>query len=338
MPAVYRYGLLLMLLLAACGKKQDVQAVDDGPVRPAHFPAPYYNFGANTFSQAGFELGKRLFYDNRLSVNNTISCASCHKKEDAFADRGKAFSEGINGLYGKRNSPAIFNMAWNRSFMWDGGVTHIEVMPLAPLTNPVEMGETINGIVTKLNADPLYRVLFSQVFHKDSIDDQQMFRALAQYMANVVSAGAKYDRYIKGEEQFNESEKRGYLLFITHCESCHREPLFTGYTMENNGLDTVFSDIGRFRVSQDSSDLGKFKVPTLRNVEVTGPYMHDGRIATLQQVLNHYSDGVRNSPTLSAKLVRDGQPGLHLSEQEQADLIHFLHTLTDYTLLNNPEY
>jgi cytochrome c peroxidase len=334
-------GILLLsaaiILLAACSKKtSDVPpATTEAWVRPAHFPEPVYQLGDNVYSKAGFELGRKLFFDPMLSRDGTISCASCHRQKDAFADGGAAFSLGIdNGISG-RNSPVVFNMAWNKSFMWDGGVNHIEVMPLAPLTNPAEMDESLVNIVRKLNNHPEYPTLFNNVFNRDTVDDQQLFWALAQYMSGLISANAKYDQYINGTTSLTADEQEGLILFRQHCASCHSEPLFTDYSYQNNGIDKVFADSGRYRITRDPVDLGKFKVPTLRNVALSGPYMHDGRFKTLDQVLAHYAGGVQHSATLSPLLQKDGQPGLGLSSSEQQKIISFLHTLTDEEFIRN---
>lgn len=338
----WQAGVLLvsaaMTLLAACSRKevQDVPpATTDGWVRPAHFPEPVYQFGDNVYSKAGFELGRKLFFDPMLSRDGTISCASCHKQKDAFADGGAAFSIGIDGGISKRNSPVVFNMAWNKSFMWDGGVNHIEVMPLAPLTNPAEMGESLANIVRKLNNHREYPTLFKKVFNRDTINDQQMFWALAQYMSGLISANAKYDQYVNGTAALTADEQEGLVLFRQHCASCHSEPLFTDYSFQNNGIDKAFADSGRYRITRNDEDWGRFKVPTLRNVALSGPYMHDGRFNTLEQVLDHYANGVQQSATLSPLLQRNGQPGLGLSSSEQQQIISFLHTLTDEEFVRN---
>lgn len=334
-------GILLLsaaiILLAACSKKtSDVPpAATAAWVRPSHFPEPAYQFGDNIYSKTGFELGRRLFFDPMLSRDGTISCASCHRQKDAFADGGAAFSRGVNNGISTRNSPVVFNMAWNKSFMWDGGVNHIEVMPLAPLTNPAEMGENLANIVRKLNNHAEYPTLFKNVFKRDSMDDQQMLWALAQYMSGLISANAKYDQYINGTATLTTDEQEGLILFRQHCASCHSEPLFTDYSFQNNGIDKVFADSGRYRITRNDEDMGKFKVPTLRNVALSGPYMHDGRFKTLDEVLAHYADGVQHSATLSPLLQKNGQPGLNLSNSEQQKIISFLHTLTDEEFISN---
>ncbi|HEY9178008.1 MAG TPA: cytochrome c peroxidase [Flavipsychrobacter sp.] len=335
-------GILLLSaaisLLAACSKKtSDVPpAIADGWIRPSHFPEPVYQFGDNEYSKAGFELGRKLFFDPMLSRDGTVSCASCHRQKDAFADGGAAFSIGIENGISKRNSPVVFNMAWNKTFMWDGGVNHIEVMPLAPLTNPAEMGESLANIVRKLNDHREYPTLFKNVFNRDTVDDQQLFWALAQYMSGLISADAKYDRYVNGTATLTADEQEGLILFRQHCGSCHSEPLFTDYSYQNNGIDKIFADSGRYRITRNAEDLGRFKVPTLRNVTLSSPYMHDGRFNTLEEVLAHYADDVQQSPTLSPLLQKNGQPGLGLSSNEQQKIISFLHTLTDEEFINNP--
>lgn len=337
--AVLIYGLLFF---ASCREQGDVIPKEDdvlvAPIRPSHFPEPVYKFGKNTYSKSGFELGRKLFFDPMLSSTGTVSCGSCHHQKDAFADGGKAFSNGVNGGITLRNSPVVFNMAWNSSFMWDGGVNHIEVMPLAPLTQANEMGETIIGIVRKLNAHPTYPAMFKQVFARDTIDDQQMFWALAQYMGNLVSANAPYDRYVLGTGNMAGDELEGLVLFREHCASCHKEPLFTDYSFQNNGIDSVFADEGRYRITTKPDDMGKFKVPTLRNIALTAPYMHDGRFNTLQEVLANYAKGVKVSSTLSPLLNKNGKPGLSLSDKEQAEIIAFLHILTDETLITDSRF
>lgn len=331
------YILLLAGLagISACKPDADFRtpAANYTPEHPAHFPPAHYTHDKNTYSQAGFELGRKLFFDPILSANNTISCGSCHKQEHAFADVNIRLSKGIDGQTGTRHTPAIFNIAWNTSFMWDGGVNHIEVMPLTPLTNKVEMAETISNIVYKLNRHKEYPTLFKNVFHRDSIDDQQMFWALAQYMSNLVSASSKYDDVYTGKTTYTKDEQEGYNLFKKNCSTCHTEPLLTDYSFKNNGLDYQFTDSGRYRITRQEEDWGSFKVPTLRNIAVTSPYMHDGRFTTLEQVLHHYADSVKQTPSLSPLLVKNGKPGLHLTADEQRKIILFLHTLTDTKFL-----
>ncbi len=328
-----------MLIIFVSCKHQDVSK-DQEPytaTRPTHFPQAHYQYGDNKFTEEGFILGRLLFHDPILSIDSTVSCASCHKQKDAFADRWNALSKGVNNGFANRNVPPIFNMAWNTSFMWDGGVNHIEVSPLAALQSPLEMGENLNSIVGKLNRSQHYPELFKKAFHKDTINIQQLFWALAQYVSNIVSAKSRYDNYITGNGSLTEQELKGLAVFRSHCASCHKEPLFTDYSFRNNGIDSVFTvDSGRYRITQDDADWGKFKVPTLRNIELTNPYMHDGRFNTLNEVLDHYTLNVKSSKTLSPLLKQDnGLNGIPLSSQEREQLKAFLLTLTDEELLSD---
>jgi cytochrome c peroxidase len=309
----------------------------EGVVHPSHFPARHYEFGDNAYQNEGFDLGRAMFFDPILSADGSVSCQSCHFQKDAFSDGGKALSDGIGGQQTTRNSPAIINMAWSPYFMWDGGITHLEVMPFAPISNPVEMGTDLQLVIDKLNAHETYPYRFRRLFGREEIDDQQLFYVLAQYMANLVSADSRYDRYVLGEGELNTNEIAGLNLFRTHCATCHQEPLFTDFSFQNNGLDEEFADVGRYRVSQDSADMGRFKVPTLRNIELSAPYMHDGRFQTLEEVMDHYTDGMKDSPTLSNEFQRNGRPGIALTDEEKNKLIEFLGTLTDPGFVSDPE-
>lgn len=328
-----------MLIIFVSCKHQDVSKEQETytATRPTHFPQAHYQYDDNKFTEEGFILGRLLFHDPILSIDSTVSCASCHKQKDAFADRWNALSKGVNNGFANRNVPPIFNMAWSTSFMWDGGVNHIEVSPLAALQSPLEMGENLNSIVRKLNRSQHYPELFKKAFHKDTINIQQLFWALAQYVSNIVSAKSRYDNYITGKGSLTEQELKGLTVFRSHCASCHKEPLFTDYSFRNNGIDSVFTvDSGRYRITQDDADWGKFKVPTLRNIELTNPYMHDGRFNTLNEVLDHYTSNVKSSKTLSPLLKQDnGLNGIPLNSQERDQLKAFLLTLTDEELLSD---
>lgn len=320
------------LSLAACQKDPATQTVF-----PAHFPQPHYQSESNPLTTEGIALGKQLFYDPFLSQTGEISCGSCHFQAHGFGDHNVAQSRGIFGRPGKRNSPPIVNMAWNTSFMWDGGINHLEVMPLGPLTDTVEMGEKVAHIIAKLQNHSTYPQQFKKAFGSDSITDQKLLFALAQFMVSLVSADAKYDQYLLGEAELTEEETRGLTLFRQHCEHCHQEPLFTDYSFRNNGIDTDFTikDIGRERITLNPNDKARFKVPTLRNIARTYPYLHDGRMTTLEDVLAHYATGIQASATLDSALPVGG---LGLSAQDQSDIIAFLRTLTDYTFLTNPDF
>ena len=281
-------------------------------------------------------MGRKLFFDPILSIDSTISCGSCHHQEDAFADGGLAQSIGVFGQKSLRNSQPIFNMAWNTLFMWDGGINHIEIQPFAPIVNPLEMGEDLNHVIDKLRRHSEYPDLFQNVFDETPLTDQQVFWVLAQYMGNLVSAESKYDKYVTGKVEFNQAELNGLRIFRANCASCHSEPLFLDNSFHNNGLDTSFPDQGRFGITRDPKDMGKFKTPTLRNIMLTGPYMHDGRFELIEEVIDHYSEGIESSNTLSP-LLYDNIGGMALSQSEKQDLITFLETLTDYEFISNPE-
>jgi cytochrome c peroxidase len=334
---MHRFSVYLFacLILAACNKGkvevfQDPMALEI----PPHFPQPHYNFDGNELSEEKIELGRKLFYDEFLSRDNTVSCASCHHQAAAFSDPGQALSVGVEGRLGKRNSPPLFNLAWHPSFMWDGGINHIEIMPLAPLTDPQEMDITVPDLLQKLNSNLQYRYLFEKAFGVSTISDYELFLALAQFMGTMVSGYSKYDRYISGNVDFSSDEKDGLLLFRDHCATCHQEPLFTDFDFHNNGLDSVFLDNGRYLITLIQSDKGKFKTPSLRNIELTYPYMHDGRFSSLHEVLEHYQSGVQHSPTLSPLL----EHGISLTNDDVEKIITFLLTLTDYAFINNPKY
>lgn len=303
---------------------------------PSGFPQPVYTFTNNEVTVEGFELGKRLFYDGRLSRDNSVSCAFCHQQSAAFANSEHQFSHGIDGLLGTRNAPALYNLAWNQSFMWDGGINHIESQPLGPIANPVEMDEDINTIILKLNAVSSYREDFAAAFGDDSITTQRICRALAQFMGVMISADSRYDQYMRGEEQFSAAEEHGLALFRANCVTCHAEPLFTDRSFRNNGLpvDNTINDAGRMTITHDPLDSLKFKTPSLRNITLTGPYMHDGRFITLSECLDHYISGIASTPTLDPLLVS----GIPLTAQEKADIIAFLATLTDTKFINDPKF
>lgn len=328
LPVIVMAGSLFFF---SC-KKEEVEPYRKwGFSSPAYFPVPTYNFENNLQTYFRFELGRSLFYDPLLSSDGTISCATCHAQSHAFAGHNTPLSAGVNGALGTRNSPGIFNMAWSPAFMWDGGINHIEVMPIAPLTNPVEMNETLGNIVLKLRQSEKYRKLFVKAYGSEEITDQKVLKAFTQYLMMIISNNSKYDQVKRGEATFTAAEQQGYALFQQKCSQCHTEPLFTDHSYRNNGLDFSFSDAGRFLITQDENDKGKFKVPSLRNVALTYPYMHDGRFFTLNDVLNHYSNGIQHTSTLDPSL----ENGIPLPGNEKSLLIAFLKTLSDYELMNN---
>ncbi len=303
---------------------------------PENWPVPHYNFSNNLLTPEKVELGRMLFYDPVLSANNQISCASCHSPYNAFAHVDHNLSHGINDRIGLRNAPPLMNLAWQKTFMMDGAVNHLDMQSLFPITHPDEMGESIVNVIYKLQNSGYYPDLFYNAFADSVITGEHMLKALSQFMLTLISAESKYDSVMKKQALFTEQEHNGYTLFRQNCGSCHTEPLFTNGNFENNGLplDTALNDLGRMRVTLDSGDSLKFKVPTLRNIEFTFPYMHDGRFRKLQDVLNHYDHGVQQSTTLSHKLSQS----LSLSSNDKVDLTAFLLTLSDKKFLFNNDH
>ena len=326
--------LTYIFLFAAFG--WTLTAFIDRPSASVAWPEPTYNFKRNPLDSAKIALGRWLFYDPILSKDSTISCASCHSPYTAFAHNDHALSHGIYDRIGNRNAPALSNLAWNKSFMWDGSVNHLDVQGLAPLENPLEMDEKLIHVIQKLQRLSKYRNKFKLAFGSEEITGERVLKALAQFQLTLVSNKSKYDLVMDGKATFTEAETNGYKVFQQHCASCHKEPLFTDQSFQNNGLkpDSVLRDIGRMKVTNKASDSLKFKVPSLRNCDRTGPYMHDGRYNSLQMVLFHYSSNIHNSKTLHASL----KQGLPLSEADKKQLIAFLKTLTDQTFLNNKQH
>lgn len=294
---------------------------------PSYFPKPVYDFNKRPLTATQVELGRALFYDPVLSVDSSTSCASCHSPYNSFAHTDHSLSHGIHDSIGTRNAPALINLAWSSLLMWDGAVNHIEVQALAPITNGSEMGEDMNHVVLKLNRSSRYRGLFFTAYGDSVATGQTTLLALAQFQLSLVSCNSKYDSVRAGFISYTEQEQHGYDLFLRHCNSCHTEPLFTNNGFANNGLsiDPLLNDYGRFRITSDRKDSMKFKVPTLRNVEFTYPYMHDGRFLSLYDVIRHYTSGVKESSTLALQLRKP----VELSASEKTDLVAFLLTLSD---------
>lgn len=303
---------------------------------PKGFPKPVYDFKNNPLTEEGFQLGRHLFYDPILSKDNTISCASCHLQQTGFTHVDHELSHGIDGKIGTRNSLTLQNLAWSKTFMWDGGVNHLDVQAIAPITSEVEMNETLENVVAKLKKNEKYQVLFEKAFGTKKITGQLMLKAISQFVIMLTTTNSKYDKVMRKEQKFTEMEQKGYKLFKTNCASCHTEPLFTNNSFENNGLkiDETLNDFGRMKITQNPNDSLKFKVPTLRNVQFTFPYMHDGRFKTLTEVVNHYNFGVQKGKTVAKQL----QTPMQFSDNERTEIVAFLKTLTDTEFLFNPSF
>lgn len=303
-------------------------------VFPKYFGKPVYDFKNNNLSKAQINLGRALFYDPILSKDGSISCASCHSSYNAFAHTDHDLSHGINNQIGFRNAPALFNLAWQKNFMWDGAVNHLDVQALAPITHPKEMGENLAEVVRKLQVSKLYTTLFKNAYNDTLVTGESILKALSQFQLTLVSGNSKYDKVMNEEAAFTLQEQNGYTLFKQHCNSCHTEPLFSNYSFANNGLavDTTLNDYGRMNITQQKSDSLLFKIPSLRNLSYTFPYMHDGRFKKLNEVINHYTNGINQSKTLAKQL----QNKITLTSNQKTDLMAFLLTLNDSSFVFNP--
>ena len=294
----------------------------------------------------GINLGKKLFFDPMLSGDNTQACADCHTPENAFTDIDR-FSKGIDGSIGKRNSMPIFNLAWNydEKFFWDGRVFSLEHQAFRPVTDPTEMKSTWNQVTQKLQEHPDYPSLFQQAFGSRSIDSILVTKAIAQFERTLISSNSKFDNFLLGKATLTAEEQNGFNVFMDetkgdcfHCHGSDNNPLWTDNLFHNNGLDATFTDLGLGKFTGDPADNGKFKTPSLRNLAFTAPYMHDGRFATLEEVINHYSEGLKHSSTIDPLMKKVAQGGVQLSNEDKADLKSFLLSLSDYEFVNNPNF
>jgi len=335
--------ILCSLLFISCSDEKDDYV--DVPLEfeiPSNFPILSYNTNLNPLTQKGFELGKKLFYDGRLSSDGVISCGFCHIQENAFTHHGHTVSHGVNNAAGTRNAQPIQNLAFQSTFMWDGASDHLDLQPIIPLTSPIEMDGNISEILAMLKSDKEYKNLFANAFPDGQITSEHMLQALSQFMVMMVSSNSKFDKFRRNEPGgiLTSDESAGFALFNLKCASCHATDLMTDNSFRNNGLaiNPAVNDVGRFRVTELPEDYYKFKVPSLRNVEKTAPYMHDGRFGSLESVLNHYNSGIADSPTLDPILKKNGNLGIPLSTAEKQQLIAFLKTLTDHQFLTDKRF
>ncbi|HMG16427.1 MAG TPA: cytochrome c peroxidase [Saprospiraceae bacterium] len=337
--SIYIFFCSLLLLTVSFTEENPYYIITKKDVRlilPKDFPKPVYDFKNNKISPEGFTLGRRLFYDPILSKDSSTSCASCHQKFAAFAHIDHPLSHGINGLIGTRNVPALQNLIWQDKFMWDGSINHLELQPIAPITNSREMDESLLNVIKEVQDNKDYALLFYKAYKDTVITSERILKSLTQFLGLMISSNSKYDRFIRGEEKFTEDEHRGLTLFRMNCENCHKEPLFTDNSFRNAGIsyDTLLNDPGRKSLTGLDSDYMKFKVPSLRNVELTYPYMHDGRFRNLQQVMEHYNTISRQDPNVDKSLVRN----MKLTKKDLADLFVFLKTLTDQSFLHDRRF
>ena len=368
--ALLLFGMLLLLFQGtiSCNKseedpepKPEPEPVALGPTplewkKPAYFPDPVYDLSKNPLTTEGVELGRFLFYDGILSRTDNIGCGTCHQQQAAFTHHGHDLSHGVDDQLGTRNSPSVQNMAFSPSFFWDGGVHDMDLVPPVPIQNQVEMGERVDNVVQKLRKTPVagaskqvnYPKMFNAAFGTDEINADRMMKALSQFMMTMVSATSRYDYFLQGDASaLTDLEKQGMTLFKQNCSSCHASELFTDFSFRNNGLiPNKIKDQGRYAITLNEADRLKFKVPSLRNVGLTAPYMHDGRFTTLEEVLNHYAndqsgskDSIFVSPSLDPLLQVAGQKrGIKLSAQEKQSIIAFLKTLNDDAFIKDKRF
>ena len=305
---------------------------------PKGWPKPVYNFKENKLTKEGFELGRNLFYDPILSRDSTISCSSCHSQYTGFAHTDHALSHGIEGRIGTRNAPSLVNLAWTKVFNSDGGVLSLNAQPINPITNSQEMDNTLVNVLEKLNQSKKYKSLFNKAFGDSLVTTKKLLQAIAQFTVSLQTYNSKYDKVMRHEKDvfFTDQEENGRHLFKRNCESCHKEPLLTNDNFADNGLpiDKDYKDYGRVKITQNPKDSFNFKVPTLRNIEFTYPYMHDGRFMKLREVINFYTDGKIKRKTLA----KEFHMPLVLSDNDKKDIISFLKTLTDKEFLFNPKF
>ena len=300
----------------------------------------------NPMTVEGVDLGRRLFFDTLLSEDNTQSCASCHAPENAFTDTDQ-FSDGVAGIFGSRNSMPLFNLAWNfdERFTWDGKEITLERQAFEPVTNPIELHNNWNDVVLALQNHPQYPDLFEKAFGSRTIDSSLVTRAIAQFERTLISGDSRFDKHLRNELTLTSAELEGFTIFMDenrgdcfHCHGSDNNPLWTDNSFHNNGLDESFTDLGLGAVTGDPSDNGKFKTPSLRNLKFTAPFMHDGRFATLDEVIDHYSEGLKHSPTIDPLMKKVDQGGVQLSEEDKANLKAFLLSLSDDAFISNVDF
>jgi cytochrome c peroxidase len=345
MIKILKTGLLLLFFLSFISCSDEVmEPLEKDEVYnltfPSYFPEMTFDTSGNPVTKNGVELGRKLFYEGRLSRNNTISCGFCHIQENAFTHHGHTVSHGIDDRIGIRNAPPVQNMAFLKRYMWDGVIHNLNEQPIIPITNEDEMDSSMQEVISKLSSDSKYKKLFKAAYGDETITGERVLKALSQFMVTMISSDSRYDRVKQGKESFSSEEAQGMSLFQQKCASCHSGELFTDESFRNTGMyyNTQFKDAGRYRVTLDQNDWMKFRVPSLRNVEYTAPYMHDGRFYTLDAVLNFYSDNVEDNVNLDPQLKQNGHLGIVMTTQEKQLIIAFLKTLSDKNFISNPKF
>jgi cytochrome c peroxidase len=345
----YFYFLISIALLFACKKDQHTLSDNYSPTPiEISYPSWVKTYlsemplnSENPLTKEGIELGRKLFYEKQLSLNNSQSCASCHQQANGFSDSSR-YSNGIDGSKGDRNAMAISNLAWSNHLFWDGRRSSLEGQAHDPVTNPIEMKNDWNTVVSRLSKDVNYPDLFYKAFKTRTIDSNLVVKAIAQFERSLVSFNSRFDKFYfeSDTNALNVQEKNGLEIFFNKgdCNHCHSDVLLSDDALRNNGLDATFTDNGLGNVTKSDSDNGKFKVVSLRNIEVTAPYMHDGRFKTLEDVVNQYNEGIHaNSPNMDDNMQKLIQ-GIQLTNQEKQDLVAFLKTFTDSEFLTNKAF
>ena len=331
--SIFNYIVISILLCSSCNKDEEGIKYDYSHFIPSHFPIPISNPDSIP-TEAQFTLGKKLFFDPILSRDGSLSCASCHKPSLAFADT-VSVSAGVEGRLGNRNSPSLANVVYQKKLLKEGGLPMLEMQVLVPIQEHAEFDNNIVEISNKLMTIPKY-VEMSQAAYKRDPDPFVITRAISAFERTLFSGNSKYDQFLNGRTKLTAIEEQGLNLFMsnkTNCSNCHSGFLLTNQNIENNGLYSVYKDIGAMRLTQNPSDEGKFKIPSLRNIALTYPYMHDGSLKTLKEVIEHYNSGGRDHKNKNTLI----KP-LNLSQSEIEALVAFLSTLTDYNFIKNKNY
>jgi len=331
-------ALLASIFCASCQQNvADIAPLDPPKISiPPGFPQPFVP-ADDPWTPAKTELGRYLFYSPELSGNEQFSCASCHKMSAAFCDPGQHWSFGSTGQHGSRNTLSLLNLAYDTCFFWDGRAKSLEEQALEPIFNPIELDNDSATLILHVKRNSLFSPLFIRAFGSDSVTMTRIAQALASFERTLISGTSAYDAFRLGDsEAISESAKRGLALFSSksiNCIACHSGINFTDNGYHSNGLDLHYLDAGLENLTNDPDDNGKFRTPTLRNVALTAPYMHDGRFSTLEQVLDFYNRGGMHNPTQDSLI----HP-LELSGQQMEDIIAFLATLTDSTCISRNSF
>jgi len=326
-------------LLGGCGSSGPEAGPEPVAISAPGFP-PMPVPPDNPTTREGIELGRRLFFDPVLSGDGTMSCATCHDPAFAFSDHGRRVSIGIRGTAGRRNAPSLVNMGWNLAQFWEGRRVTLEEQAGDPVPAHDEMDLPWPEAIARVAARADYAPYFRAAFGSEAVSRERIVKAIAQFERTLVSVNSRYDVFVRTSQGFTAAERNGYRLFITEradCFHCHVNDTTTDFGFQNNGLDSIFADPGRAAITGADTDIGKFKTPTLRNLVFTAPYMHDGRFATLEEVVEHYHHGGKASPTVNP-FIRTGNDTLQLSAQDKRDLIAFLLTMTDSSFVTNPAF